>query len=151
MLVLLAAVCILGPGCSRQAQQPRLLRVGIVNLDRILPKLPEYQRYSEQFVSERQHLFRDMGGNPLAIKKYLMNEKNKEALAQSVQKWDDTQRRFVDQVTDEVRTAASAVARDKKIDIVLLNAPWYPVSEQMAVDITTDVILQLHETGKLVD
>jgi Skp family chaperone for outer membrane proteins len=148
-MLLVVALGLASAGCVSQAQQLHpTLRVGIVNLDRVLPELPEYRQYSDQYVQERARLFKDAGTDPKQVEKYL---KDKQAeVQQSIQKWDETRRKFLDQVSEQVRVAANQVARDKQIDIVLVNAPWFPVSQRMAVDITTDVIYALRDNGKSV-
>lgn len=150
-MVALTALSIAVGGCVSGAQQLKpTLRVGIVNLDRILPELPKYRHFSDQYLQERESLLKDMGKDPAQMQKFLGDERKKLEIEQSIQKWDNTRRRFLGEVSDVVRTAAERVAQEKRLDIVLVNAPWFPVSQRMAVDITTDVIYALRETGKTV-
>lgn len=152
-MVVLMVVGFACAGCVSRAQQLKpTLRVGIVNLDRILPELAEYRQYSDQYLQDRERLFKDVGdqNNPQTMQKLFADEKKKQEVEQSIQKWDDTRRKFLDRVSDEVRTASNQVAHDKGIDIVLVSAPWFQVSESMAVDITTDVIFALRDTGKTI-
>jgi len=139
-------------GCVSRAQQlkPTTLRIGIVDMDRVIMELPKYHELSDRYLQERAQMFREIGNDPDAMKKFLADEKKKEEIEHSVQKWDDERRKFLDQANDDLREAASQVARDKGIDIVLVNAPWHPVYQRMAVDITTDVIFVLRESGKTV-
>lgn len=147
-LLLLLTLGLAGVGCVSQAQQLKpTLRVGIVNLDRVLPELPEYRQYSDQYLQERERLFKDLGNDPKAVEQYLKDSTKKQEIEQSIQKWDDTRRKFLDKVSDQVRVAANQVARDKQIDIVLVNAPWFPVNQRLAVDITTDVIYVLRDAA----
>lgn len=147
--VLLVLSGLVAVGCVSQAQQARVpLRVGIVNLDRILPELPEYRQYSDAYEAERTRLYQglqtDQNGNAK------VDEQKKQEIEQANQKWDDTKRKFLEKVSDQIRLASNQVARDKQIDIVLVNAPWLPVNQRLAVDITTDVIYVLRDRGKSV-
>jgi len=151
-LIAVLAVCLVLGGCVSQAQQQEgkpAIRVGIVNLDRVLPELPEYRDYSEKYVKERLQLYKDLKPNETDLKGYFTDKKRQE-IEGSVKKWDELKRKFLERTREKVRAAADQVAREKKIDIVIVNAPWYPVSQRMAVDITTDIILALRESGKAV-
>lgn len=148
LVVALLSVALLA-GCVSQAKQENRLPmvVGIVNVDLILPQLPEYREYSDKYQKERQELFKGMKPDPKSLNSFMTPDKKKE-IEKSVQKWDELKRKFLDQTMDKIRTAANKVARDKHIDIVLVNSPWFPVGERMAVDITTDVIIALKESGQ---
>ncbi len=145
----LLATMLLGGCVSHARQENRLpMVVGIVNLDRVLPELPEYREYSEEYLRERSTLFK--GLKPGQDMKAFLTKPKQQEIEQSYQKWDEKKRKFLDQTMDKVRVAAQQVSREKRIDIVIVNAPWYPVSERMAVDITTDIIIALKEAGKTV-
>lgn len=146
MVLMVAALASFG--CSRAAKGPEghvAMRVGIVNMVPILSELPEYKQMSEEYEKERLELFKDLKPG-MDLKNYA--EQKKDAINKSAQKWADSKRKFLDKVSEKVRLASEAVSKEKKIDIVLVNAPWYPVKQTLAVDITSDVIFNLRETGK---
>ena len=148
--VVLAVAVLAVAGCANRAGEREnhgAMRVGIVHMVPVLKELPEYKQGSEDYEKERLELFKDLkpGGD---WKKYA--ESHKEAIEKSAQKWDDSRRKILDRIAEKVRTAAEAVSKDKKIDIVLVDAPWRPVVQTLAVDITTEVIYNLRETGKSV-
>jgi len=140
-------------GCGAQAQQEHksAMVVGIVHVDRVLPELPEYRQYSEAYQTEREALFKGLKqpNDPRALQSFLDSDKKQE-IQKSVQKWDEKKRKFLDETMDKIRAASETVSKEKNIDIVIMNAPWYPVSERMALDITTDIIITLKESGKTV-
>jgi len=139
-------------GCVSQAKQENRMPmvVGIVHMDRVLPEIPAYRDLSEKYETERLKLFEGLKApqDPKALQEFMQDAKKKQEIEKSVQKWDEARRQFVDKTMDEVRAAAEKVARDKDVDIVLVDAPWYPVRERLAVDVTTDVIITLKESGK---
>lgn len=148
-LMLFAVLTAASVGCTSRGQEASpALRVGIVYLDRILPQLKEYQEFSDQYVQDRMRLLKDFGTDPKRVEQMLKDDTRRQEVEQSIQKWDQTRRKFLDRLSDEVRTASVTVAKDKQIDVVLQSAPWLPVNERMAVDITTDVMFALNEARK---
>jgi Skp family chaperone for outer membrane proteins len=151
---LLLAISLLAGGCVSRAQQRdgRLpMLVAIVNVERILPELPEYREYSEKYMQDREKLFDGLPSvsDEQKLKAFLSDSKRQE-IEKSVQKWDELKRKFTEQMMERIRASANAVAREKGIDVVLVSAPWHKVGQRMAVDITTDVILALKESGQTV-
>lgn len=134
-------------GCTSQAQQLRSggPRFGIVSLDRILPQLDEYRQFSNEYVQDVQRIRQEIGNDPKKAQEFMKDEQRKLVLEQTTQKWDETRRKFLSRLTEDVRAASSAVAKEKGIDIVLVNAPWNRVREHLAVDITVEVLLVLQE------
>lgn len=147
IVVLLAAVVgAVVVGCTSQAQQLKpTLRFGIVHLERILPELEEYKQFSEQYVEDIKRLRQEVGTDPKKVQEFMKDEQHRQALEQSVQKWDVTRRKFLDKLSEDVRAASVVVAKQKEIDVVLVSAPWLPVEERMAYDITIEVLQQLKE------
>ena len=135
---------------SQQADSRPAIRVGIVNLDRILPELPEYKQYSEAYQKERKELFRDVKIPKRPNQIPNISTQKRQEIEASVQKWDEKKRQFLENTLQGVKAASDQVVREKGIHIVLMSSPWLPVSQRMALDITTDVILTLREQGKTV-
>lgn len=148
--VVLVVAALAAIGCASRATERDgrgSMRVAIVNMEPILKELPEYRQMSDEYEKERLELYKDLKPG-MDVKKWL--EEHKDEINKSAQKWADSKGKFLDKVAEKVRVASQAVSKDKKIDIVLVNAPWFPVKQTLAVDITADVIYNLRETGKSV-
>lgn len=146
-IVLLAAVIgAVAVGCTSQAQQQnRTPRFGIVYLERILPELDEYKQFSDQYVEDMKRLRQEIGTDPKQAQEFMKDEQHRQAVEQSMQKWDATRSKFLDKLSEDVRVASAAVAKQKDIDVVLVSAPWWPVRETLAYDMTLEVLQRLKE------
>ena len=129
-------------------QPPGTLRIGIVNVGRVLSETPEYQQYSQEYIDDRKKLFNPGAAkNPSQFKNVLLQRKTEIQAAE--QKWDKIKAQFTQRITDKIRQSSEQVEKDKKLDFVLMDAPWYPESPLRqfgAVDVTTDVLLAMKNT-----
>lgn len=146
VVLLIALVGAITAGCTSHAQQLKpSMHFGIIHLERILPELDDYKQFSDQYLEDIKRLRQEIGSDPKKAQEFMRDEQHRQALEQSVQKWDVTRRKFLDKLSDEVRAASTVVAKQKDIDVVLVSAPWLPVDERLAYDITIEVLLQLKE------
>jgi Skp family chaperone for outer membrane proteins len=149
-LGLMTAGCVTHAAAQQKDDYKPAIHVAIVDLGRILPELPEYKEASDEYAHERLELLKDvkMPSKPGQFPDVPKAEQDKVNAA--VRRWDDKKIKLMADVGAKVRAASERICKDKGIDIVLVNAPWLPVSQRMAVDITTDVILALRDQGKTV-
>lgn len=151
-IVVLLGVALTGAftsGCASRAHADKAgLRFGVVNLERILPEIDDYKKFSEQYVQERQRLIGELGTDPKKVEAFLKDDQRKQELEQSIQKWDQTRRKFVDKLTEEIRTASTAVAKEKNLDIVLIDTPWLHLYQRLGYDITIEVQAELKDGKK---
>ena len=136
-------------GCASVSAPEQPLTVGVVEVDRILPKVSEYREASDKYESERAKLFSGLSPKASAaeVKQFMTAAKQRE-IEQSVEKWETFKIKFQDDTINKIRTSAATVAKDKKISLVLVSSPWRPLSQRMAVDITTDVLLDMQTSGR---
>lgn len=137
-------------GCNNaSSSSPQTFAVGVVDVERILPKLTEYNQAGDKYLNERKELFK--GLSPKATKaemdRFLTPEKRRE-IQQSEQKWEEYKAKLKDDTVEKVRASAAVVAKDKHLGLVLVTTPWKPLSQRMGVDVTTDVLIDMQNSGK---
>jgi Skp family chaperone for outer membrane proteins len=125
--------------------------VGVVDVERILPKIAEYNQAGDRYLRERSQLFK--GLSPKATRaeadRFFTADKKRE-IQQAEQKWDEYKLKLQEETLDKVRQSATTVAKDKHLGLVLVSAPWRPLNQRMAVDITTDVLVDMQNSGHAV-
>ncbi|HEY3998324.1 MAG TPA: OmpH family outer membrane protein [Candidatus Xenobia bacterium] len=143
-LFLAAVLLMLAPPPAR-ADSPTALSIGIVDVNRIIQEQPEYQQYSQQYMDERKKLFDPGKAKTSAQFKNVLVQRRNE-IQEAEEKWGKIKQQFIVDITTRIQKASDQVMKDKKLDFVLMDAPWYPgapLHQSGAVDITTDVLLAL--------
>ena len=147
-LVLLAAVAGLGlaglVGCSGSGPQ---MKVGIVNTARIVQENPKYLDLNVLLMQERNAVYSQIPSNVRELsdsaKRKLQEKLAKEAAERSGQ-FDKLVRDFMQKLQGDIQDSAGEVARDKGIDMVIIDTPYYPtVLYSSGENITTDILLKM--------
>ncbi|HXE72151.1 MAG TPA: OmpH family outer membrane protein [Candidatus Nitrosotenuis sp.] len=139
LVVLGLAVAVLLGAC--QASSPRL-KVAVVDTSRIVAELPEYRDLNLSFLKDTGSFYlelprgRSMSEEERTRLRALANEKSA--------KWEKLIRQFMEKAHAQILTATAEVAREKGIDMVLVDTNYVRgVQYSAGENITTDVILHL--------
>lgn len=140
-LVLIACAALSG-GC-----QPRALTVGTVDTEQIIRENPKYMEMSVMFSDERSQLFSQIPSNVRSLsgaeRKALQERIAKEAAERS-SRFDKLYRETMAQLQKDIQAQAAEVAREKNLDLVVINTMRYPVVLYSAGDnITLDILLKM--------
>ncbi|MHB2018740.1 MAG: OmpH family outer membrane protein [Candidatus Xenobia bacterium] len=122
------------PVASPVAQSRSVPAVGMVNLARVAPEVPEYSQVKVQFEQQQKTLLQEAKHHPAQARA-------------ATQRWEQTRQKLITDVETQARQAASQVARDKHLAAVIADAPWSPftpLAQYGATDITTDVLFAMH-------
>ncbi len=104
--------------------------IGLVDVQRIVANWPEYQTYQSQLLADEQSVAAQKG-----------SAKSKQAAAIALQR---KYAKITDQLTQQIRDAASKIAQDKQLKLVLTREGI----GYGGVDITSDVEKSLNITEK---
>lgn len=140
----LAGMGLLGlVGCAKGPQ----MKVGVVNTARIVEQNPKYLDLNMIWVEEKNAVYSQIPSNvgtwSDAEKRDLQTKLQKEAGERSA-KFDKLVRDFMKQMQTDIQDSAGTVARDKGIDMVIIDTPYYPtVLYSAGENITTDILLKM--------
>ncbi len=143
ILTAVSAVLLLGgSGCAE-----RTLKVGVVNTERIIRENPKYMELNVILSDERSKLYSQIPSNvrsmSVAQKKALQEKLAKDA-AESSSKFDKLYNESMKGLREDIKNQASEVAKDKGIDLVVVNTVNYPVVLYTNGDnITLDILLKM--------
>lgn len=140
-----AALCTVVLGCT--ACQPRSLKVGVVDTERIIRENPKYMELSVILADERKALFSQIPRNVRSMsgaeRKALKEKIAKDAMERS-SKFDKVYRDRMSKLLEDLKAQAAEVASDKDIDLVVVNTMNYPVVlNNPGNDITLDILLKM--------
>lgn len=123
ILTIIFLCSILG-ACFKFRQE---LRVGIIDTQRIMAQWPKFRQTWIDVQREGYQLFQSINKNKTTI-----SPTDREAVKEASEKW----QKVKEQLTDEARGAAIAVAKTKKLQMVVVNSGV----EFGGEDITEDVL-----------
>ncbi|MGM9992354.1 MAG: OmpH family outer membrane protein [Candidatus Bruticola sp.] len=137
-----AALLLSGGGCAK-----RSLKVGVVNTERIIRENPKYMELNVVLSDERNKLFSQIPSNVNSMsgaqKKALQEKLAKEAAERS-SKFDKLYNESMKSLREDIKKQASEVAKDKNIDLVVVNTINYPVVLYTSGDnVTLDILLKM--------
>ncbi|MGM9998219.1 MAG: OmpH family outer membrane protein [Candidatus Bruticola sp.] len=137
-----AALLLAGGGCAE-----RSLKVGVVNTERIIRENPKYMELNVILSDERSKFFSQIPNNVSSMsgaqKKALQEKLAKEAAERS-SKFDKLYNESMKSLREDIKNQASEVAKDKNIDLVVVNTINYPVVLYTSGDnITLDILLKM--------
>lgn len=127
-------------------RQPQM-KVGIVNTARIVQENPKYLDLNVLLMQERDAVYSQIPANvgslPDSEKRKLQEKLSKEAAERSGQ-FDKLVRDFMTKLQGDIKQSAEQVAREKGIDVVIIDTPYMPtVLYQSGENITTDILLKM--------
>ncbi len=142
MVAIGAGVALGTVGC-----EPRELKTGTVDTAKLLQYDEEYQKLAKQYFDERIKLTNELrkavastGGE---IRDQATYDKFTKAEADLNKEWTKITHEFIERKMDKVEKACAIISKNKGIDLVLLDSPQNPVVESGAVDISSDVMVEL--------
>lgn len=131
-------LCLAVTGCN-SADRP--LKVGVVDTARVIEERPEALDIRLDWVKNASDLYLSMAepvGGKVDEKALLQDAERRSA------QWEKQMQDFVNQAVAAVREHSTEVAREKGLDMVVVNNPYLsPVQYCSGEDITLDVILKM--------
>ncbi len=143
VLTVVSAVLLLGgSGCAQ-----RTLKVGVVNTERIIRENPKYMELNVILSDERSKVYSQIPDNVSsmsAAQKKALQEKLAKDAAERSSKFDKLYNESMQGLREDIKAQASEVAKDKGIDLVVVNTVNYPVVLYTSGDnITLDILLKM--------
>jgi len=154
-LLMLSALALLA-GCEKAAStgsdKPHLTS-GRVDTAVILQADPEYQKTAEAYLKEQMAVkdkffvkFKAAHDEKDEDKKKEIGAAYTDAQQKLDEKWKKKTAEFLQSRHEKLRAAAEQVAKDQKIDLVVVDSKEYPSVEFGATDITQEVMLRMSGT-----
>lgn len=128
-MMMIFMLCLIG--CGKEKKGPQ---VGYIDTDKLMEKWEKFRASANDYSKEREELMRRLSRNTAGP-----SFQDRLELMRSDEKWD----KLKAELRDEIRAAASQVAKEKKLDIILDNGSNSPVIEYGGVEITNDVVKAL--------
>lgn len=130
-------------GCQRRG-----LHVGTVNAEKIISENPKYMELRVVLSDERQKLYSQIPKNVNSMsgtEKKALQEKLAKDAAERSDKFSKLYRESMAKLQEDIKSHASEVARDKNLDIVVVNTMMnYPVVlYSSGENITLDILLKM--------
>lgn len=138
----------LGLGLGKQGMPwHRPLTVGVVNTNRIIAENPKYIELNIALQQERADFYaqipRDVRTMSATERKGLEQKLNKDAAERS-SKFDKLYRDFMKNLQSEIKENTAQLARERGIDMVIIDTPNFPTVLYSSGDnITTDILIQI--------
>lgn len=125
------------------------MTVAYVDTDTLLKKWEKYRDMGDQYIKERDELAAKVKAKRREIEAAgSVSEKDRGELialqnrhSELSSKWNEK----MNSIVSEIRSVASEIAADQKIDVVISNSESTPVIEYGGVDITTEILSRLKE------
>lgn len=156
ILILTAAALLAGcekPAGKAAGSSAPALTTGRVDTAMILQADPEYQKTAEVYVKEQLELegkffgkFKDARDEKDESKKKEIAAAYNDARNKLEAKWNKKTAEFLQSRHDKLAAAAEQVAKDQKIDLILVDSKQYPSVEYGGTDITQEVMLRMAGT-----
>lgn len=155
-LLILGAVALL-TGCGKPAgnvsASAKHLTTGRVDTAVILQADPDYQKTAEEYLKE-QLAVKDKFFAKFKVAHDEKDEEKKKEIGAAYtdaqqkldEKWKKKTAEFLQSRHERLRAAAEQVAKDQKIDLVVVDSKEYPSVEFGATDITQEVMLRMTGT-----
>ena len=155
-----ALACLVLAGCEKggapaaPGASAAKLVTGRVDTAVVLQADPEYQKNAEAYLKEQVTL-RDKYFEQFKSARESGDENKKKQIGAAYQdaeqklndKWNQKTNDFLKSRHDKLRAAAEAIAKDQKIDLVVVDSAKYPSVEYGATDITSEVLAKLQGGG----
>ena len=137
-----AGLLLCGSGCAK-----RPLKVGVVNTERIIRENPKYMELNVILSDERSKIYSQIPSNVnsmSAAQKKALQEKLAKDAAERSSKFDKLYNESMKGLREDIKNQAAEVAKDKDIDLVVVNTVNYPVVLYTSGDnITLDILLKM--------
>ena len=153
LLILTAAALLAGcekPASKAAAGPANPLITAKVDTATILQADPEYQVNAEKYMKEQVELEGKFFGRFKSAREEKDEDKKKEVAAayndarnKLEEKWNKKTAEFLQSRHDKLKAAAEQVAKDQKIDLIVVDSKQYPSVEYGATDITQEVMMRL--------
>ncbi|MGV8124150.1 MAG: OmpH family outer membrane protein [Candidatus Xenobiia bacterium LiM19] len=128
-MVALFALLIIA-GCAEKKEPV----IAYIDTDQMLIKWEKYKDYGDAYIKERQEWTRRLSDPARKT-----TAADQVEFTKSMEKWDAKMK----EIRDEIREAATKVAKDKKYAVIIDNATTSPVIEAGGVDVTVEVLKEL--------
>ncbi|MHB2018488.1 MAG: OmpH family outer membrane protein [Candidatus Xenobia bacterium] len=145
VLVMVVFGSVLSVRAAAGADKPPVMRVGLVNVLRVLGEMPEYRKKSEEYLQDRKKLFDVAGAKSNKDVQKILKSREPEIQA-AQEKWEKVKLDFINDAEAKIRAASDKVMKDKGLSFVIMDSPWYsggPLHQYGAEDITTDVLFAM--------
>lgn len=141
-VVLLGLVCLYTSGCNGGSSEPAKLKVGTVDVIRIMEERPETMDIRLDWAEQ--------AGQTSIELSQVKDETEAVALRQEIEKrskaWQKRMDEFMEESINLVETEASALAKEKGLDIVLVDNPLTKtIRYRDGEDLTLDVSFKLQD------
>lgn len=141
-VVLGMALLLMSGGCEQ-----RSLRVGVVDTERIVRENPKFMELNVVLSDERSKLYSQIPRGVLSMtgdQKKALQEKLAKDAAERSSKFDKLYRESMKKLQEEIQVQAGEVAKDKGIDLVVVNTMNYPaVLYTSGENVTLDILLKM--------
>ncbi|MEW6278194.1 MAG: hypothetical protein AB1758_06200 [Candidatus Eremiobacterota bacterium] len=144
-LTLLSAVlAVVLSGCGQEKQGPAV-KAGVVDTVRILNEMPEYRDLNLDWVRQTGEFYDSLPRDRQQLKDPKQLDAVRSDLRSRSETWQKRSDDFFRETYDRIKAASEEVAREKGLDLVVVDTPYVPAVQYSAGDnITTDVLLRLN-------
>lgn len=138
-MALAVAAALMAAGCKHTQHKLRL-KVGVVDTARVVNAVPGATDMRLDWMKDASALYlRSLSSRSQPQWTSLHRDAQ-----QSSAEWEKQMHKFVDSVVKSIRADSAEVAREKGLDIVIVQSPYLnPIKYYSGEDITLDVILKM--------
>ena len=121
------------------------IRVGVLNPERVLQEMPQYQDLRSRLVRERGTFLAQLPENPKELSKEQWDRLRVET-QQKQGNWQKSMLEMMQSAVNQISELTGQVCKEKGLDIVVIDSPsTSPIYYHAGQDVTLDVLLKLKQ------
>lgn len=145
-LFMLSGLIFAASGCQANAKNSKdnaqvsysPMKIGYIDADRLLSERDEWKKFSRKKGQETVRL----------MEKYKDKEEpsleEKKKIAKTTEQFIEEENKIIENFVEETRNASKEVAKEKKLDLIIINSSLSPIIEFGGTDVTEDVRKKLN-------
>ncbi|MCE7871980.1 OmpH family outer membrane protein [bacterium CPR1] len=139
----LLSLLLLVAGCGQG--EPRKLTVGVVNTERVVSEMPEFRDINLSWAAETGSFLSSIPKSKEELDQRKLKELN-DRIQHASKSWQARSSKFYEDAYRRITSASEQVARERGLDIVVIDTMHLPaVQYTSGENVTTDILIKLNQ------
>ncbi|GMU53510.1 MAG: hypothetical protein AMXMBFR33_26560 [Candidatus Xenobia bacterium] len=139
----LLSLVLLVVGCGQG--EPRKLKVGVVNTERVVSEMPEFRDMNLSWAAETGSFLSSIPQSREEFDKRKLKDLN-DRIQRASKSWQARSSKFYEDAYRRITQASEQVARERGLDVVVIDTMHLPaVQYTSGENVTTDILIKLNQ------
>lgn len=140
---ILLSLVLLIAGCGQS--EPRRLKVGVVNTERVVSEMPEFRDMNLSWAAETGSFLSSIPQSREEFDKRKLKDLN-DRIQRASKSWQARSSKFYEDAYRRITQASEQVARERGLDVVVIDTMHLPaVQFTSGENVTTDILIKLNQ------